>query len=380
MMTIQPSDGFEKYICDKASEKKIPISGTIELLPICNMDCKMCYIKTSVSEMNKMGKTLSVDKWLAIAKQLKENGTLFLLLTGGEPLLYHGFKELYQKISEMGIIITINTNGTLINDKIVELFKNNPPRRVNVSLYGASKETYEKVCGYGPGFEQTMTAIKKLIAAKIPVKVNFTLNKENKDDLFKVIKITEELNIPISTPTYMFPPIRKLCDNHDFESHRLSPKEAAKIQYEISKYGINEDPLNVQGIHNVLDKVNPKYFNNSKKEAPGGFLCSAGVRSFWINWLGILTPCGMMPYPKCDLKETSFKDGWDYIKQESEKIYTSSECYSCRFRNICQNCAASSLAENGKTDTVVEYHCHLCNKYEKSLQKLVKEVEQDENK
>lgn len=62
MMTIQPSDGFEKYICDKASEKKIPISGTIELLPICNMDCKMCYIKTSVSEMNKMGKPLSVDK------------------------------------------------------------------------------------------------------------------------------------------------------------------------------------------------------------------------------------------------------------------------------------------------------------------------------
>lgn len=314
------------------------------------------------------------------SQTVKRKRNIVLLLTGGEPLLYKGFKELYQTVCRMGIIVTINTNGTLINDKIIELFKSCPPRRINVSLYGASRDTYEKVCGYADGFDLTINAIKKLVDNKIPVKINFTLNKNNKDDLYKVIKITEVLNIPISTPTYMFPPVRKTCDDKHFSNYRLSPKEAAKIQYDIAKYGIQEDPLNVEGIQNVLNKVDSKTYQYPNTKAPGGFLCAAGIRSFWINWLGELTPCGMMPYPKCDLKKVSFNDGWEYIKNESEKIYTSSECYNCRFRNICQNCAASSLAENSKTDTVVKYHCELCNEYENQLKKLVNEVKNNENK
>ena len=65
----------------------------------------------------------SIEEWLHIANQLQEIGTLFILLTGGEPLLYPDFKELYIRLKEKGFILTINTNATLIDDETVRLFQ-----------------------------------------------------------------------------------------------------------------------------------------------------------------------------------------------------------------------------------------------------------------
>ncbi len=225
-----------------------------------------------------------------------------------------------------------------------------------------------------------MNAIEKLVENNIPVKINFTLNKHNQNDLFKVIEITERLNIPISTPTYMFPPVRKVKDNKHFNEHRLSAKEAARIQYQLAKYSIKENPNDIESVKATLAKIDPKNFDFKSSDMPSGFLCAAGVRSFWINWRGILSPCGMMENPNCNLNEISFKEGWEYITFKSNDICLSLECYNCRFRNICQNCGASSFAETGKTDNVVAYHCNLCQEYEKLLKKLVKEVEDNENK
>ena len=50
-------------------------------------------------------------------------GTLFILLTGGEPMLYPHFKELYTRLREMGFILTLNTNGTLIDNEMVRILQ-----------------------------------------------------------------------------------------------------------------------------------------------------------------------------------------------------------------------------------------------------------------
>lgn len=91
MFTLQPVNSFEKFLCNKAFSSGTPICGTFELLPICNMDCKMCYIRMSPNEMYRQGTLLSVNDWLRIGKEAAANGCMFLLLTGGEPLLYPDF-------------------------------------------------------------------------------------------------------------------------------------------------------------------------------------------------------------------------------------------------------------------------------------------------
>ena len=62
-------------------------------------------------------------------------------LTGGEPLLYPAFRAVYLAVRKRGMIVTVNTNGTLLNEDWAAFFAKNPPRRVNVTLYGHRKRT-----------------------------------------------------------------------------------------------------------------------------------------------------------------------------------------------------------------------------------------------
>lgn len=142
---------IEQQMFTMATEKKVPLYGVLELLPLCNLNCDMCYVRMSREEMEQVGRLRTMEEWTKTAEDMIKAGTLFVLLTGGEPLLYPHFRELYQKLRELGMIITINTNGTLINEAWADFFAENKPRRINITLYGASNETYERLCHYPGG-------------------------------------------------------------------------------------------------------------------------------------------------------------------------------------------------------------------------------------
>lgn len=371
MLTMHPQDGFEKYLLDRAFIDGTPISGTFELIPTCNMDCKMCYIRISPEEMRRQSSPLTADEWLEIGRQVSNLGTMFLLLTGGEPLLYPEFDKVYEGLRQMGIIVTINTNGTLITKDVVTILQKNVPRRINISLYGASDEVYKELCGNPKGFTQVMQGVCLLKEAGIPVKFNYTLTPWNEAELDRIMEISDELQIPISTPTYMFPPARKIVP-HGQGKYRMSPEEAARKQVEIIYKNFHQQDDYKDQILEKLEEIKERP-NQEPIDPPGGCLCSAGVSSFWINWKGNLTPCGMMEEPCYSLRIGSFKDGWHQIQEKARQIMTSSKCFQCRYRSICQTCAASAYAETGDFGKEVPYHCEFCNTYEKILWEQIKE-------
>ena len=67
-------------------------------------------------------------------------------LTGGEPFLWPDFWKLYDALIHMGFLVSINTNGSLIDDEAIRKLQELPPTRVNITLYGASDATYERLC------------------------------------------------------------------------------------------------------------------------------------------------------------------------------------------------------------------------------------------
>ncbi len=383
MLSFEPNDGYEKYLSDKAFANSIPLSGTFELLPICNMNCDMCYVRLSVEEMNSVGSPLKVEEWIHIGKEAADQGTLFVLLTGGEPLLYPEFKKLYKELRKLGLIITINTNGTLIDESVVEMFQEDLPRRVNISLYGSNNETYERLCHNPNGFTQVMHAIHMLKDAKIPMKLNYTVTPENKCDLEEILKITDELGIPVSIPSYIFPPERKKGIANQLDKFkRFTPEEAAKTRMDVIRYTYSKDNNYLKRIHAMLDDMKPKTSEGMEQATvPPGLLCTAGTSSFWVSWRGEMTPCGMMNTPKIKLTEESFETCWNTIKSATQKLCTSNRCFHCRFRRICLNCGASSYAENGVYDSSVEYHCKLCEEFERLLKEEIAMLEvKDEDK
>lgn len=384
MLTIQPDNGYEKYLFDRAYDTGTPISGTFELLPVCNMDCRMCYIRVSPEEMRRRGRMLTAKEWLRIGRQAAGKGALFLLLTGGEPLLHPEFAKIYEGLRSFGLVLTINTNGTLIDRDVAELWKGNLPRRVNISLYGSNDRIYEKFCGNPNGFSQVMEGIHLLKERNIPVKLNCTLTPWNRDDMENIIRISEKLEIPVSLPTYLFPPARKQegtgCAAVPI-GYRLSPQEAAKEQVNALYRAFHQDLDYEQNLQEILDDIAERERKNrnlceaEKKQCPvGGFLCSAGVRSFWVNWKGQLTPCGMMRSPMRNLMETDFGAAWEEIREESKKIFTSGECFYCKYRGICQTCAASALAETGDCTKAVPYHCEMSRAYERQIREHLSEI------
>ena len=140
MVSTEPV--WSTYIHAKGAALGMPVAGNFELTGRCNFGCKMCYVHDSDGTDE-----LSTDQWIEIGRQAVEKGMVFLLLTGGEPFLRKDFKEIYSALKKLGLLISINTNGSLIDQDMFDFLSENPPLRMNISLYGCSNETYARLCG-----------------------------------------------------------------------------------------------------------------------------------------------------------------------------------------------------------------------------------------
>ena len=85
---------IQDRLWEKAVKHRFPLTAAFELLPNCNLQCKMCYVRKSMAEVNEMGGLLTTDEWLSYARQARDLGMLYPLLTGGEPFLRDDLQEL----------------------------------------------------------------------------------------------------------------------------------------------------------------------------------------------------------------------------------------------------------------------------------------------
>lgn len=352
---MEPLEGattVERMLLNQAKRTRSPANGSIELLPLCNMNCDMCYVRLSREEMEAKGRLRTADEWLEIGRQMKDAGVLFLLLTGGEPFLYPDFRRLYLELRKMGMIITINTNGTLIDEDLAAFFGKYKPRRVNITLYGTDEETYANLCHYPGGYEKTLRGIWLLREQGVDVKVGGSLALANRDDLDKLLDIGEELDIPVRVDTYMMPATRERDLPYNMQS-RLNPEEAARARIRALKREMGPELFPQYVRQSVERAVHPE----PAEAKPGHMSCMAGQCSFTINWQGEMRPCVILSEPAVSVFEVGFKEAWKYIVEETHKILLNEKCSTCHMRHLCRTCAASALLETGSYDGVPDYMC-----------------------
>ena len=360
---------ISNYLSTKASAKRVPVSGTFELLPLCNMDCKMCYVKMTKKDMEPIGRLRTVEEWIEIAKEAKKEGLLFLLLTGGEPFLYKGFKQLYKELNKMGFLISINTNGTLIDKETAEWLIEDPPTRINISLYGGSNETYARLCNNPNGFTQVTNAIKYLKKSNIPIKLNASVTPYNVDDIEDIFKFAEENELYVQSSSYMFPPTRRKEELAGM-GDRFSYTDAAKARMRIDKIRFDEEVFNKRIVNlknGIVEEVENDDFCGKEKGVGEGIKCRAGKCSFWITWDGRMTPCGMMNYPVTHPFNNSFSESWRELVDKTNEIRTYPGCLSCKFKNTCNTCAAMIQTETGKFDEKPTYICNMEEEFYKCV-------------
>ena len=319
-------DNFMQVLEQAAYRDCIPLRGTFELTARCNFNCNMCYVHLNEEQIQKQGRELTNEEWLDIARQAKEAGMLYLTLTGGEVFARPGFKELYLALSEMGFLIQILSNGYLIDEKVMEWLSETPPHMLRFTLYGASDETYENVCGIKDGFTKVSHAIDLVRESDIPFYLVSTLVKENQHDFEAMCRLSEEKEVFLRASTAVIKSIRGV--NRNIDEHRIDIEDA-----------VNLERGELPSINNLLD------------------VCGRYRKGFCITWNGNMQLCAFMNDSTISLIGQSFDEAWDRLIIELEKIKLPNECKDCKYSGFCTRCPGVLAAECGSCKQVDEEFC-----------------------
>lgn len=368
----QNTTTVERMMLSRAATKGRPLNGSLELLPLCNMNCDMCYIRLSPEEMKKRGRLHTADEWIRLAREMEEAGVLFLLITGGEPLLFQDFRRLYRELRQMGMILTINTNGTLLDEEWADFFGRYKPRRINITLYGSDDTAYEKLCHYPGGFSRTVRAIRLLRERGVDVKINGSVTKDNRDDMEAIYRIGRELDVPVHMDTYMLPGLHER--NFSFEKQsRLIPEDAAAADIYMRQME-TEPEVFLRYAQNILAQIEQENIIY-----PDQITCLAGNCSFAISWKGEMRPCVTFDKPAVSVFEKGFEPAWKEISQEAKKLRVSETCVTCSLRPACKTCPASACLETGSYDGVPEYLCRYTKEFVRLLREAVEQEQEAES-
>lgn len=366
-MTDRPAaPPLSEYLHRRAARLGTPLSGTFELTPCCNLDCKMCYVRLTPEQQRSAGPLRTAREWLDLGRQARDAGMLFLLLTGGEPFLRPDLPALVRGLQRLGLVLSINTNGTLIDERAVAWLRKSPPARVNLTLYGAGRETYRRLCGDPEAYDRAIRAIGLLRGAGISVKLNCCLTPENAGDLDAISAFARREGLPLQATSYVFPPLRR-DGSLAGRNFRFSPEEAA---YQAARIACLE-----RGEAAFLRRAEELSAGEAPEcpGAPGEMTCRAGKCSFWVTWDGRMLPCGMLPGGE-DAFALGFDSAWTRVKARSAAIRLPEACGTCALRERCGVCPAVACTESGRFDAVPAYRCQMTRAYPEACRRLVGEL------
>lgn len=357
-MRSEKNETIDDRLWHKAGQKGIPLTGAFELLPVCNFSCRMCYVRKSMAEVEASGGILPAAYWLDMAHQARDLGMLYPLLTGGEPLLHPEFREIEAAMVRMGMLVSINTNGSLIDRSMAKWLGEYRPRRINLTLYGASEESYERLCGNGEAFGRVLDAVQYLKEQEIPIKFNTSITPYNIGDLDDLIAFAKQQECLIQVATYMFPPLRR-DDKLVGENDRLTPEEAGYARVR-ANYLQNEPEWFLSMAENFSRFVPIDQLPSLTQGVDAMQMqCRAGNSSLWFDWQGHLLNCGMYATTGIDMRTMSLREAWEICKQQTRAVRYVPRCASCPNRRLCHPCIAIVQNETGCHSGTPEYFCRM---------------------
>jgi MoaA/NifB/PqqE/SkfB family radical SAM enzyme len=118
-----------------------------------------------------------------------------IALMGGEPFIREDFSDVYNYIARKGIIMKIDSNGTLLKRDVLREMKRYPYHQLRISLYGASDSTYGNLCGNRLAFRKAMEGISLAKEEGINFYIYTVANKINQKDLMDIKQIAEKFKV-----------------------------------------------------------------------------------------------------------------------------------------------------------------------------------------
>ena len=316
---------YNHFLEMKARSFGIPLHGSFELTPLCNLDCKMCYVHLDSSRFDRKD-LVPVDVWKGLMKEAHASGMLKATLTGGECLTYDGFDELYLFLWNMGIAPVVLSNGLLIDGERAAFFKRYPPSLIQITVYGGSDDAYERVTGHRV-FNRVYGNLELIREANLPVFITITPSRFMEGDLRLMIEAVSRLGIPYNINASLVTP----------RKNTGRAREDLSLDQYIELYRIRKE-LN----HETAEEIDLKELPDESREGikTVGFQCGGGRSSFVIKYDGTMSPCPSMDEISSSPLETGFQEAWRQINETVRNYMMPQECGDCVYSDRCLICPA----------------------------------------
>jgi len=333
---------FSERLRRKVTVQRIPAVGSLELTFRCNFRCKHCYVShghRGIAGQQELT-TAEIKQFL---DDIVSEGCLWLLITGGDPLVRQDFPEIWEYAKRKGLILTLFTNGSLITPRIADFLQEWKPYNIEIKLYGATSETYERVTGIPNSFERAMHGIELLRERNIQFGLKTMVLTLNRHEFAQIRSIAQKFDVP-----FRFDPIvnQGLETQLDLQSLRLPIQDILELDAEMEPQ--------VKAWYN-------QYLATRSNNSPDLYICQARHRSFHVDPYGNVGICTMERVNRVNLRQASFHEiWWEYHPKMFSRQYSSTyECQGCEMRSVCMQCPAWGYLEHNDPEKRVMFICKL---------------------
>jgi len=357
----------ELPLWDKREAEQGLFSFELELTARCPSDCRHCYIRLPADDARARSAELQPDEISRIADEAVSLGALWCLVTGGEPLLRGDFPEIYTMLRRKGLLVSVFTNAQCIAHEHIELFLKYPPRDIEITLYGITRDTYERVTRTPGSFDACMRGLDRLQSAGIPVRLKAMALRSNVSELPGIARFCRER----TRDYFRFDPLLHLRfdgdsqRNAEIRSERLSPDEIAALDI------ADEERATALRGGCACPVPRDESGNDSGNHL---FRCGAGHGNLCVGYDGTFRLCSALCHPGCvaDLRAQSLENVWRTLVPVVRDIRSDREefletCRGCPLFNLCLWCPAHAHLETGEMDGSVSYFCEVAKARAKAL-------------
>jgi radical SAM protein with 4Fe4S-binding SPASM domain len=317
---------------------------TIEITTKCNFNCKHCCNESGTIKKENLTK----EEILNIIDEMCVMGVERLGITGGEPFCDENLFTYIEYAKTRIPVISIATNGYLINEEIVKRLKENDVNKIAISLDGM-KDYHDAFRGNNEAYDHVVRAIDLLSESGMEIKVRSVLTKYNVDSILKLMDITNNLNIKRHE-------ILPVCPiGRASNSLILSREEYKKFLITaIEKIRSFQRP-------NITFQLKPVFYQEDLfqnvdeccKEKSLTYKCDALDTSLEISSNGDVLGCSFVRIPVGNIKFNSLSDIWN--SKEAIKLHhqifnhnKEGECTNCKDNEKCNGgCYANRLYGDG---------------------------------
>jgi len=346
--------GYGEFSADlhqRQAGERVPLQVSIEVTRRCPLECLHCYNNLPMGDLEAKRRELTKEEHFKVLDELVEMGCFWILYTGGEIFARKDFLEIYTYAKKKGFLITLFTNGNLINEHIADYLTEWPPFAIEITLYGRTRETYEALTAIPGSYDRCLRGIRLLKERGLPLKLKTVPTSVNKHEVGAMRQFAEEeLGVEFKMDGQINPRID--CSQSPL-AVRLAPEDLVALDLAAPK-GISEYRRLAK--HDMerppnLSQIDTVYY------------CGGGMNGFAINAYGEMGICVISQQETFRVQSIGVKRVWEesLLELRTRKRTRVTKCIECRIQSLCGMCPANGEMENGDRESPVEFLCHVAH-------------------